>query len=184
SMVFGFIKQSGGHINVYSEPGIGTTFRLYLPRGMAEAEDAEAVPPPLLAKGNGENVLVVEDNPNLRRVVVRQLRELGYRVLEADGAKSAIAVLESESVDLLLTDVVMPGSMSGSELAATTLSRWPGIKVVLTSGFPENRLSQASCLPELRLLSKPYRRDDLARIIAEALAERATEPAALPVEAN
>jgi PAS domain S-box-containing protein len=169
SMVFGFIKQSGGHINVYSEVGIGTTFRLYLRRADAGAEVGGAVLPAALARGSGETVLAVEDNPSLRRVVVRQLTELGYRVLEAQDAQSALGILESKPVDLLFTDVVMPGGTSGYALARAVLSRWPAIKIVLTSGFPERKIIGDVDVPSLQLLSKPYRRDDLGRLIRDTL---------------
>jgi two-component system CheB/CheR fusion protein len=171
SMVFGFIKQSGGHISVYSEPGIGTTFRLFLPRmmeGAAAAEESSVVP---LVHGRGETVLVVEDNAALRRVVTRQLRELGYRVLAAENAPAGLRLLEQQSIDLLLTDVVMPGGMNGRELARRARQCWPQIKVIFTSGFSEARLDGdagplSSCMP---LLSKPYRKEDLASAAREAL---------------
>jgi CheY-like chemotaxis protein len=171
SMVFGFIKQSGGQINVYSEPGVGTTFRLYLPRaeaGAAAVEEAVAASSP---HGAGETVLAVEDNPRLRQVVVRQLRRLGYRPLEADGSAAALEILEHEKIDLLFTDVVMPGPIDGMALAQQAVARWPGLKVVLTSGFPGNNLN-GHLKPQgtaMRLLSKPYRVEDLARILREAL---------------
>ncbi|MBV8508245.1 MAG: PAS domain S-box protein [Alphaproteobacteria bacterium] len=171
SMVFGFIKQSGGHIGVYSEPGIGTTFRLFLPRVTEDAaivEDGIVVP---LLHGRGETVLVVEDNEALRRVVTRQLGELGYRVLAAENAATGLALLERQSIDLLLTDVVMPGGVNGRELARRARQRWPDIKIVFTSGFSEARLNGddgplAACSP---LLSKPYRKEDLASAARQAL---------------
>ena len=169
SMVFGFMKQSGGHINVYSEVGIGTTFRLYLPRADSDAEPGRPAAVAAVLRGNGETVLAVEDNPSLRRVVVRQLTELGYRVLEAEDAQTALQVLESEPVDLLFTDIVMPGGTSGYEIARTVQSRWPSIRVVLTSGFPETKINGDAGARNLRLLSKPYRRDDLGRLIREVL---------------
>jgi two-component system CheB/CheR fusion protein len=171
SMVFGFIKQSGGHIGVYSEPGIGTTFRLFLPR-MTEAvpivEESAATP---LLHGRGESVLVVEDNEALRRVVTRQLGELGYRVLAAENAAAGLELLDRQSIDLLLTDIVMPGGINGRELARRARQRWPEIKIVFTSGFSEARLNGdagplAACTP---LLSKPYRKEDLASAAREAL---------------
>jgi two-component system CheB/CheR fusion protein len=171
SMVFGFIKQSGGHIGVYSEPGIGTTFRLFLPR-MAEdvpiVEESAATP---VLHGRGESVLVVEDNAALRRVVTRQLGELGYRVLAAENAAAGLELLDRQSIDLLLTDIVMPGGINGRELARRARQRWPGIKIVFTSGFSEARLNGdagplAACTP---LLSKPYRKEDLASAAREAL---------------
>ena len=125
SSVFGFIKQSGGHVSVYSEVGVGTTFRLYLPRAASDAAVPEIVTRRPLARGAGEIVLAVEDNPGMRRVLLRQLRELGYRVLECDRAAAALEILQREPVDLLLTDIVMPGGLDGVELAqlaAGTLS--------------------------------------------------------------
>jgi PAS domain S-box-containing protein len=169
SMVFGFIKQSGGHLNVYSEVGIGTTFRLYLPRADGGAETTEAAMPQSFVRGRGETVLAVEDNASLRRIVVRQLKELGYRVLEAEDAHTALEMLENERVDLLFTDIVMPGGASGYELARMALSRWPGVKILLTSGFPDNKIYGNETSSNIRLLSKPYRRDDLGRIIREVL---------------
>jgi PAS domain S-box-containing protein len=169
SMVFGFIKQSGGHINVYSEVGIGTTFRLYLPRADADAEAAEAVTLQPFARGRGETVLAVDDNENLRRIVVRILDELGYRVLQADDAKTALKILASEAVDLLFTDVVMPGGASGYALADAAQSRWPQVKVLLTSGLPEKAINADGKRRNLRTLSKPVRKDDLARTLREVL---------------
>ena len=168
SMVYGFIKQSGGHINVYSELGVGTTVRLYLPRGDADGETRAAAPIEL-ARGSGETVLAVEDNPSLRRVVVRQLGEIGYRVLEAETAGAALELLEREPVAVVFTDVVLPGGMNGYELARVVLERWPGSKIVLTSGFPENRIAADGELDNVKLLSKPYRKEDIARVIREAL---------------
>src|SRR6516162_5855446 len=127
SMVFGFIKQSGGHISFYSEPGIGTTFRLFLPRVMGDVLTAEAGLVVPLVHGRGEMVLVVEDNSALRRVVTRQLAELGYRVLAAEDAVAGLRLMEQQSIDLLLTDVVMPGGINGRELARRARQRWPGI---------------------------------------------------------
>jgi PAS domain S-box-containing protein len=171
SMVFGFIKQSGGHIHVYSELGVGTVFRLYLPHADTDAgaDAGGAITPAALVRGGCETVLAVEDNAGLRRVVVRQLTELGYRVLEAQDAQSALGILESKPVDLLFTDVVMPGGTSGYELARTVLLRWPGIKIVLTSGFPERKIIGGVDVPSLQLLSKPYRRDDLGWLIRDTL---------------
>jgi PAS domain S-box-containing protein len=171
SMVFGFIKQSGGHISVYSEPGIGTTFRLFLPRMTEEASIVEESSVTRLVHGKGETVLVVEDNSALRRVVMRQLEELGYRVLEAENAAAGLRLLETRNIDLLLTDIVMPGGTDGRELARRARQRRPSIKVVFTSGFSETRLngdagSQSSYMP---LLTKPYRKEELASAAREAL---------------
>ena len=171
SMVFGFIKQSGGHIGVYSEPGIGTTFRLFLPHAVEAVPTVEASLAIPLLHGRGESVLVVEDNEALRRVVTRQLGELGYRVLAAENAAAGLELLDRRSIDLLLTDIVMPGGINGRELARRARQRWPGIKIVFTSGFSEARLNGdagplAACTP---LLSKPYRKEDLASAARAAL---------------
>jgi two-component system CheB/CheR fusion protein len=171
SMVFGFIKQSGGHISVYSEPGIGTTFRFFLPR-MAEKVPAVADGSLVaVVRGRGETVLVVEDNEALRRVVTRQLGELGYRVLAAENAAAGLRLVEYQRIDLLLTDVVMPGGINGRELARRARQVRPEIRVVFTSGFSEARVNGdagplAACTP---LLSKPYRKEDLASAAREAL---------------
>jgi signal transduction histidine kinase/CheY-like chemotaxis protein/predicted secreted protein len=169
SMVFGFIKQSGGHINVYSEVGIGTTFRLFLPRDTAPGavvKSAEADPIP---QGGGQTILIVEDHPGLRRLVIRQVLELGYRFLEADNAVTALSVLERQRVDVLLTDIVMPGQINGLDLARTASKRWPRMRVVLTSGFPTK--IGGSLGREANLLIKPYRKIDLARVLTQAIAK-------------
>jgi CheY-like chemotaxis protein len=120
--------------------------------------------------GVGETVLAVEDNASLRRVVVRQLKEMGYRVLEAESAAAAMSVLEREAVDLLFTDVVMATGASGIELARNALQRWPNLKVLITSGFPETKLNGNGDGPiPARLLNKPYRKEDLALAVREAL---------------
>jgi PAS domain S-box-containing protein len=166
SMVFGFTKQSAGHINVYSEVGHGTTFRLYLPRDRTAAEAPEA-PKASMRKGH-ETVLAVEDNEGLRRVVVRQLNDLGYHVLEAPDGAAALKVLEGEPVDLLFTDIMMPGGMSGYDLAKNAVARRPSLKVLLTSGFPETKLNGNASV-KMHLLTKPYRKDDLASALRKAL---------------
>jgi PAS domain S-box-containing protein len=170
SMVFGFVKQSAGHINVYSEVGHGTTFRLYLPCATTAADSPEAIA--VSEKGGHETILAVEDNEGLRRVVVRQLGDLGYRVLEAEDGNAAFKILESKPVDLLFTDIMMPGGMSGYDLAQRATSRWQALKVLLTSGFPETRLNgngNGGSTVKMQLLTKPYRKDDLARALRKVL---------------
>jgi CheY-like chemotaxis protein len=173
-MVFGFIKQSGGHVAVYSEPGLGTTFRIYLPRATtipALGEMSNSGSPAFATRGGGETVLIVEDNPAMRRIAVRQLRDLGYSVLESDRAAAALDVLQRQHVDLLLTDIVTPGKIDGIELARIAGERWPALKIVLTSGFPQARLGEIEeLIGGLQLLSKPYRRDELAAALRTALA--------------
>jgi signal transduction histidine kinase/ActR/RegA family two-component response regulator len=172
SMVFGFMKQSGGHINVYSEPGVGTTFRLYLPRDQSEASPDEGSITEASMSGGGETVLVVEDNPALRRVVVMQLTRLGYGVRESENVAAALAILEAdEPIDLVLADVVMPGKLDGYDLARMVRERWPATKILMTSGFPGTKLDRAATVAAaIPLLTKPYRRDALARAVREALA--------------
>jgi CheY-like chemotaxis protein len=168
SMVFGFLRQSEGHVNVYSELGVGTTFRLYLPRVKAETEQCDAAAAGAVTRGAGQTILVVEDNPGMRRVVLRQLRELGYRVLECDSAVGALELLPREAVDLLFSDIVMPGGLDGIELARAARERWPEIKIILTSGFPQSRLDERDLLGSLQLLSKPYRKEELAAALRAA----------------
>jgi PAS domain S-box-containing protein len=172
SMVFGFLKQSSGHVNVYSEQGLGTTFRLYLPRADASSHPSELAAPYEINHAGGRTVLVVEDNPNVRRVVVKQLLELGYRVLECDAAVRALDILEAEPVNLLFTDIVMPGGLDGIELARLVGERWPTLKVVLTSGFPEDRIDDLGEINgPIPLLSKPYSKVQLATVLSNVLAE-------------
>ena len=135
----------------------------------ATVEESLAMP---VVHGRGETVLVVEDNAALRRVVVRQLGELGYQVVEAGNAAAGLQLLEERSIDLLLTDIVMPGGVNGHELARRARQRWPQIKIVFTSGFSEARLNSdlSPLMPaSTPLLSKPYRKEDLASAAREAL---------------
>jgi signal transduction histidine kinase/ActR/RegA family two-component response regulator len=171
SMVFGFMKQSGGHINVYSEPSAGTTFRLYLPRDrtadLPHRESDTASP-----QGGGETVLVVEDNPTLRAMVVMQLTRLGYRVRQSESAAAAITVLEQapQRIDLLFADVVMPGKLDGYDLARIVRQRWPATGILMTSGFPGTKLDHATTVAaDIPLLTKPYRRAALAQALRAAL---------------
>jgi CheY-like chemotaxis protein len=174
SMVFGFMKQSGGHINVYSEVGRGTTFRLYFRPIEASSLEPYVEAPSLQPEHRStETILVVEDNPKLRQVVVKQLTGLGFVVLEADSAKAALDTLEHrDDVDLMFSDVVMPGEMDGSGLARKVMFKWPNIKILLTSGFSGARLHDVEGLgSNMRLLNKPYRKADLARNVRELLAD-------------
>jgi CheY-like chemotaxis protein len=170
SMVFGFLRQSGGHVNVYSEPGAGTTFRLYLPRATQEAMASEPADKRAVAQAAGETILVVEDNPAVRRVVLRQLHQLGYRVIECDRAAAALDVLKREPVHLLFSDIVMPGGLDGVELARLARERWPGLKIILTSGFPQTQVEgNDEFFDNLQLLSKPYDREELAAMLRAVL---------------
>jgi PAS domain S-box-containing protein len=173
SMVFGFAAQSGGHVSVYSEPGVGTTFRLFLPRATddAGAEASPVVSPTIPERGRGEVILVVEDNVAMREAVVRQLRSLDYHPLEASSALAAVEVLETEKVALVFSDVVMPGGMDGFELAERVAMRWPSVGVLLTSGFLGNHGSRQSDESKLKpgLLGKPYDLNELARAVRKTL---------------
>ena len=174
SMVYGFVKQSGGHVKIYSEVGQGTTIRLYLPRAL-EAEDVEVRVADLPVVGGAETVLVVEDDAEVRETVVEMLRDLGYRVLKAVDAQSALSVVESGvPIDLLFTDVVMPGTLKSPELARKAKERIPGLAVLFTSGYTENSIVHGGRLdPGVDLLSKPYTREALARKIRHVLANEA-----------
>ena len=169
SQVFGWVKQSGGHIKIYSEVGHGTTIKLYLPRAVAEGAvaPAPAEPVPL---GGDETILVVEDNANVRKTVVRQLHDLGYRSVEAESGASALKlVAEGLSFDLLLTDVVMPGGMTGYQLADRMRRDRPDTRVLFTSGYTELARSADQLSRRDSLLSKPYRKQDLGRAVRRAL---------------
>jgi CheY-like chemotaxis protein len=175
SLVFGFARQSGGNVKIYSEVGLGTCVKLYLPRadGVGEAAGpASHDPDP--ARGNRELVLVVEDSDQVRDIATKQLAQLGYRTLAAADAPAAIGVLERRGdIDAVLTDIVMPGGMNGVALARRIAGDWPGIAVVLMSGFPARAAAQLEAIPEgMTLLSKPYRKADLGRVMRTALANK------------
>ena len=159
SMVYGFLKQSGGHVQLYSEVGLGTTARMYLPARIADtvaAKRARAAPP--ASPKSGETILVVEDDPRVRRVSVRRLKELGYTVIEADSGPAALAVLDrGERIDLLFTDVVMGGGMTGIDLAREAGRRRPGLKILFTSGYAEpSVLERGLPTAESAWLGKPH----------------------------
>jgi PAS domain S-box-containing protein len=172
SMVFGFVKQSGGHVRLYSEVGHGTTVRLYLPvdQASAAADDATA-DAGASRRGAGERVLVVEDRDRVRRLTVRRLSELGYASLEAESGPAALALLDrGESVDLLFTDVVLPGGMTGIELAQRVHARRPGLKILFTSGFTEpDKLREGVLTVKAGWLAKPYGIGELQAKLQELL---------------
>ncbi len=173
SMAYGFVKQSGGHIQLESEPGRGTSVIIYLPRSLQAALPARAMRE-ATAEGGSETILVVEDDPDVRNTAVNILRELGYQVLEAEDGESALRVIEAGvNVDLLFTDVVMPGPVSSTALAARTCQLLPSAAVLFTSGYTRNALTTDGRLDAgVKLLGKPYRREELARKIREVLTER------------
>lgn len=170
SMVYGFVKQSQGHVTIYSEPGRGTTVKLYLPRSVEDVAGYETGIEGAWVGGN-ETILLVEDDEAVRHFARQQLTSLGYRVLEAGTGPEALEIVRAhDDVALLFTDIVMPGGMSGRELVEAARQVLPGLKVLYTSGYAENVIVHHGRLdPGVLLLSKPYRRADLARKVREAL---------------
>jgi len=168
-MVYGFVTQSGGHIRIDSEEGRGTTIRLYLPP--AEGAAVKAVPKAEPATGGNETILVVEDDPLVRNFVTAQLAGLGYRAVAAPDGPSALQKLKNgERFDLLFTDVVMPGGMSGRQLADEAQKIRPDVKVLYTSGYTDDTIMHHGRLdPDVLLLQKPYRKAELARLVRQAL---------------
>ncbi|HEY7843791.1 MAG TPA: PAS domain S-box protein [Bradyrhizobium sp.] len=170
SMVFGFVKQSGGHIKIYSEEGHGTTVKLYLPRSTGQGHAAMAQLATQV-EGGDETILVVEDDALVRKYVMAQVASLGYATLEAANAAEALKIIENGAeVDLLFTDVIMPGAMNGRQLVDEALRRRPLLKTLFTSGYTENAILHHGRLDEgVLLLAKPYRKPELARMIRVAL---------------
>ncbi len=171
SMVYGFAKQSGGHVMIDSEPGQGTTVTLYLPRTL-QAEEVAAPLPAAPGAGGSETILVAEDDGQVRATVVETLRDCGYRVLEAADAESALAMIENgAAVDLLFTDVVMPGLLASSDMARRACQRLPNLAVLFTSGYTQDTIVHGGRLDAgVELLSKPYDRETLARKVRHVLA--------------
>ena len=174
SMVFTFVKQSGGAIDVYSEPGIGATFRMYLPSAIridaSAAIEAEWRP----LTGGSETVLVVEDNPRLRVVAVRQLSDLGYQVLDAENAEEGLRIATTnDGIDLLFTDVMLPGGMDGIELAHRVAQLRPGVGILLTSGLAGGRAGERTAHRDQSLiLGKPYDLNVLSQAVRDVLDQR------------
>ena len=174
SMVYGFVRQSGGSIHVYSEPGLGATFKVYLPRVVAPAGRPELTSPAERELGGEETILVVEDEAAVREVIVRSLRRNGYHVLAADGPAEALRIVEGQSdpIHLLLSDVVMPG-MNGPELAGLLCAARPEMNVLYVSGYAENTIVHHGLLEKgVALLPKPFHPRDLARRVREVLDAR------------
>jgi CheY-like chemotaxis protein len=169
SMVYGFVKQSGGHIKIYSEAGYGTTIKLYLPPGKGMVE--QAAPHAAPAAGGAETILVVEDDTMVRNFVIAQLQGLGYKTVSAGDSRAALKLIEAgEPLDLLFTDIVIPGGMSGRELADKVAAIRPGVRVLYTSGYTDNAIVHHGRLDDgVMLLTKPYRRNQLAEMIRKAL---------------
>jgi CheY-like chemotaxis protein len=166
SQVYGFVRQTGGHIRIYSEVGEGTSVKVYLPRAPADAQEREAAEQllTLSSEGGPETILVVEDHEELRAFSTGVLRELGYNVVEASSGRVALDVLQTNSdFDLLFTDVVLPDGMSGRELAQEAVRRRPGLKVLFTTGYTRNAIVHNGKLdPGINLISKPFTYEQLA----------------------
>jgi PAS domain S-box-containing protein len=172
SMVHGFVRQSGGHINIYSELGHGSTVRIYLPRSR-EDEDAQIESGASPVTGGSETILLVEDDEDVRMTTAEMLSELGYSVLRAKDADSALVIIESgAAIDLLFTDIVMPGTLRAPELAQKAQQKIPGIAVLFTSGYAENAALHGGQLGAgINLITKPYARDQLGRKLRHILSK-------------
>jgi CheY-like chemotaxis protein len=170
--VYGFVKQSGGHIKIYSEEGHGTSVKIYLPRstGVQETEYEALQNVPIT--GGDETILIVEDDALVRQYVVTQVKSLGYAALEAANAAEALIIIDADkAIDLLFTDVIMPGNMNGRQLADEAARRRPDLKTLFTSGYTENAIVHHGRLDSgVLLLAKPYRKSELARMLRTALA--------------
>ncbi len=172
SMVYGFVKQSGGHIKIYSELGEGTTVKMYLPRllGTFDEKGDEPLLDAVEAQGS-ETILVCEDDEDVRAYSAEVLRELGYKVLEAADGFAALALLEAHGpVDLLFTDVVLPGGMTGAELAREAAKLQPDINTLFTTGYARNAIVHHGRLdPGVNLITKPFSYADLAARVRDIL---------------
>jgi CheY-like chemotaxis protein len=172
SQVYGFVRQSGGHVKIYTELGEGTTVKIYLPRSTDQAgETADLTRLRTNTSAIGaETILVVEDDEALRNYTTEILRELGYRVLAAPGGAAALKLFEGNRVDLLFTDVVMPGGMNGRELAEEATRRVPKLKVLFTTGYTRNAIVHHGRLDSnVHMIGKPYLLADLSAKLRELL---------------
>ncbi|PJI92083.1 PAS/PAC sensor hybrid histidine kinase [Yoonia maricola] len=170
AMVYGFVRQSGGHVTIYSEIGHGTTIALYFPvLGEGSAQHPAVPPKPLEQRASAnQTVLVVEDNPQVRKLTTVRLRNLGYRVQEAASGDHAAEVLQQDNdIDVVFTDLVMPGELDGLALARHVVASYPNLRILLTSGYAEDILNRQSANePGVKILRKPYRQSDLAAALS------------------
>ena len=172
SQVYGFVRQSSGHIKIYSEVGEGTTVKIYLPRHTGSGNPKSDIVPQLASATGHETILVVEDDEALRHHSTEIVAELGYRAVSAANAAVALQILENENVDLLFTDVVLPGGINGRQLAETAKHRKPSLKVLFTSGYTRNAIVHHGRLDEgVQLIGKPYSINELATKIRKVLDE-------------
>jgi CheY-like chemotaxis protein len=172
SMAFGFAKQSGGHLDFSSAEGLGTTFRIYLPETESVVTPAlPAVVEVSSGRSHGKTVLCVEDDPNVRNMVMLQLTKLGYTPIMAAGPAEAMTHIHNRdlTIDLLFTDIVMPGRINGWQFAEAARHSRPGLKVIYTSGYSEHGAPIPSECASASMLKKPYRLDDPGRMMREAI---------------
>jgi PAS domain S-box-containing protein len=171
SMVYGFAKQSGGHAAIYSEPGHGTTVRIYLPRWIGKADKIAPPKTAAIPSTNNERILVVEDDEDVRFITVTMLRSLGYNVLEAAGGNEALLLLrETENIALLVTDIMLSGPMNGKKVATEAEALQPGIRILYMSGYSENAIIHHGRLDQgVHFIQKPFRKQDMAQKVRQAL---------------
>ena len=176
SMVYGFVKQSGGHVAIYSEPGVGTTINLYLPRISEKSQPKSLLNKTntKIPKGNGQVILVVEDDTRVRGISAQRLEHLNYQVLIAKSGDEALEILASNrDIDLVFTDLIMPGKISGYELVKKVSSYYKDVAVLMTSGYAESFMrNEQLALSSVKLLRKPYTLDVLAAYVNDALSNR------------
>jgi CheY-like chemotaxis protein len=166
SMVYGFVRQSGGHVEIDSAPERGTTIRILMPRAKERGSPIRPATVISPARGHGETILVVEDDPKVRQVTVSALRSLGFQVREAENGDEAVVSLNrNNGVDLVLSDVKMPGSLNGTELAKQVQENWPEIKILLTSGY----VDAEEDIEQFNIIFKPYRVSELAERVHSLL---------------
>jgi CheY-like chemotaxis protein len=175
SMVYGFVTQSNGHVEIDSKVGAGTTVHLYLPRAEGQPTGDHPVRPSINLKlGGGHRILVVEDDPEVRHLSVALVERLGFHTVEAADGPAALAQLNATpGIDLLFTDVVLPGGMSGPDLAVAALKNRPGLRVLFTSGYAHDSAASGTLPPSASLLTKPYRFEELAKKLEQVLEGRA-----------
>ncbi len=172
SMVYGFVKQSKGHISIYSEPGEGTTVKLYLPIAEEDAPGLDASIQPEPSHGKAQRILVVEDEIDVRRLVVKMIEDLGYQIIEAGTGEEALAIVNNpgSEIDLVLSDVMLPGGMMGPDFIEKAMVTHAGLKVVYMTGYAENAVVHNGHLNrDVFVLQKPFRKSELARKLAQAL---------------
>jgi len=171
SMVYGFVKQSGGHVEIESTPGEGTTIKIYLPRALAPAESRVEQKLQTIRAAKGERVLLVEDDAEVRDLAIELLKDMGYRVAAAEAAEAAMARLEDDrEFDLLLTDIVLPGGVNGVEMSLRMRERIPQLRIVYMTGYADDALRHQA-LPDERAtyLAKPFRKAELSAALEKAL---------------